>query len=115
MLKGEGMVVFTRPHFGTFLRDSSKNIVSISTLISNALHYISKQNDLSRQIKNVYGSIDTFPKELFILEAFKYMVENEPALLDKIAQEFGNRKATISSDLYGMAEFAGLTPERNLS
>ncbi|HPS04681.1 MAG TPA: amidohydrolase family protein [Tenuifilaceae bacterium] len=115
MLKGKGMVVFTRPHFGTFLRDSSKNIVSISTLISNALHYISKQNDLSRQIKNVYGSIDTFPKELFILEAFKYMVENEPALLDKIAQEFGNRKATISSDLYGMAEFAGLTPERNLS
>lgn len=86
----------------------SKNIENI---ISPVLYFFNKYGDktlVNKQIENVYGKI-VLPQELYALEVFKYIVENNPALLDTIVSSLKNTQVSISTNLHSMAEYCDQT------
>jgi len=103
----KGIDVFIKP-LNTFT--DNKNIVNIEYIYSPIINIFEKNCDkkaLLNQVENVYGRIDV-PEEIYALEAFKYIVENNPELLDTLANTFSKQSVSISTKLNAMAQYTDI-------
>lgn len=99
----KGIDVFMKP-INSF---SDNNYVNIEYIYSPIINTFEKNFDkklLLNQVENVYGNVDV-PEEIYALEAFKYIVENNPALLDTLESSYIKQSVSISTILHSMAQY----------
>ncbi|HOZ13179.1 MAG TPA: amidohydrolase family protein [Tenuifilaceae bacterium] len=107
MASQKGIDVFIKP-INSF---SDNNYVNIEYIYSSIINSFEKNFDkklLLNQVENVYGNVDV-PEEIYALEAFKYIVENNPALLDTLANKLSKSPISISTKLNSMAQYTDMS------
>lgn len=107
MASQKGIDVFIKP-INSF---SDNNYVNIEYIYSPIINTFEKNFDkklLLTQVENVYGEVDV-PEEIYALEAFKYIVENNPALLDTLANKLSRESTSISTKLNSMAQYTDMS------
>lgn len=107
MASQKGIDVFIKP-INSF---SDNNYVNIEYIYSPIINTFEKNFDkklLLTQVENVYGKVDV-PEEIYALEAFKYIVENNPALLDTLANKLSRESTSISTKLNSMAQYTDMS------
>ena len=90
---------------------SDNNYINIEYIYSPIINTFEKNFDkklLLTQVENVYGNVDV-PEEIYALEAFKYIVENNPALLDTLANKLSKSPISISTKLNSMAQYTDMS------
>ena len=103
----KGIDVFIKPT-NSF---SDNNYVNIEYIYSPIINTFEKNFDkklLLNQVENVYGKVDV-PEEIYALEAFKYIVENNPTLLDTLANKLSKSPISISTKLNSMAQYTDMS------
>lgn len=103
----KGIDVFIKP-INSFSDNNYVNIEYIYSPIINTFEQNFDKKLLLNQVENVYGKIDV-PEEIYALEAFKYIVENNPALLDTLANKLGIQDISISTNLNIMAQHTDMS------
>lgn len=105
----KNIIVFEKTDCQLCSLEESKNIEYI---ISPILYIFNKCGDktvVAKQIENVYGKQTKLPPSIYALEVFKYIVENNPALLDTIVSSINTHSGSISTNLHSMAGYCDLT------
>jgi len=90
---------------------SDNNYINIEYIYSPIINTFEKNFDkklLLTQVENVYDKVDV-PEEIYALEAFKYIVENNPALLDTLANKLSKSPISISTKLNSMAQYTDMS------
>ena len=90
---------------------SDNNYINIEYIYSPIINTFEKNFDkrlLLNQVENVYGNVDV-PEGIYALEAFKYIVENNPALLDTLANKLSKSPISISTKLNSMAQYTDMS------
>ncbi len=90
---------------------SDNNYINIEYIYSPIINTFERNFDkklLLNQVENVYGNVDV-PEEIYALEAFKYIVENNPALLDTLANKLSKSPISISTKLNSMAQYTDMS------
>jgi len=102
----KGIDVFIKP-INSFSDNNYVNIEYIYSPIINTFEQNFDKKLLLNQVENVYGRVDV-PEEIYALEAFKYIVENNPALLDTLANKLTKSPISISTKLNSMAQYTDM-------
>ncbi len=103
----KGIDAFIKP-INSFSDNNYVNIEYIYSPIINTFENNFDKKLLLNQIENVYGKVDV-PEEIYALEAFKYIVENNPALLDTLANKLSTQTISISTKLNSMAQYTDMS------
>lgn len=103
----KGIDVFIKP-INSFSDNNYANIEYIYSPIISTFENNFDKKLLLNQVENVYDKVDV-PDEIYALEAFKYIVENNPALLDTLANKLSNQKISISTKLNSMAQYTDMS------
>lgn len=99
-------VLFVRPTANSVFSCNCKLIEGISSIVRGVMYASNQDAMLKRQIQNVYSLAQDIPDELYILEAFNFLVENNPELLDSIVNKLATQNVSVSTGLYTLKEFA---------
>ncbi|MCB8964169.1 MAG: amidohydrolase family protein [Bacteroidales bacterium] len=103
-----GLNVFVKPIASFNHNNGSANVEYLYSPIINTFESHCDRKVLRTQIGNVYGTVDV-PEEIYALEAFKFIVENNPALLDTLANTLGRKSLSISTKLTAMAQYTDMS------